>query len=165
MAFNAKKMKKLLTILLLLFALQTFAQGNLQFNQVINIKNGDTYTVPAGKVLKITAVSSGSNNVISMPLLRCDLLGGQNYCAYDLKATIGNIGNLNFNLNYNQSNYPSGVLYSGPSSQCQCPSSYEYTNGNTINIPVPFWLKSGQNISINPGNGLLISAIEFNIVP
>jgi hypothetical protein len=158
-------MKKLLSILLLFFALQVMAQGNLQFNQVINIKNGDTYTVPVDKVLKITAVSSGSNNVISMPLLRCDLLDGQNYCAYDLNATIGYIGNLNFNLNYNQSNYPNGVLYSGPFSQCQCPTRYEYKNGNTINIPVPFWLKTGQNISINPGNGILISAIEFNIVP
>ena len=59
-------MKK--TILLFLFALGVtifHAQGNLQFNQVLNLDAtsvGTSYSVPAGKVWKIESVGLASNN-------------------------------------------------------------------------------------------------------
>ena len=73
-------MKKLFTILFICFALQTFAQGNLQFNQVLTYSEtlnstqlfGSVFTVPANKVWKIKSVSdyplnyignNGTNNV------------------------------------------------------------------------------------------------------
>jgi hypothetical protein len=155
-------MKKILSIFLLFFALQSMAQGNLQFNQVINIKNGDTYTVPAGKVLKIISINQGPNQTFTVPLLRCDYYYGSYNCVYDLNiGVIGKIGNLIFKIN------PSSSVLTGTSvSQCsQCPSTAEYLGGNTISAVMPIWLKSGEIISINPGNGILISAIEFNIVP
>jgi len=53
-------MKKLFTILFICFALQSMAQGNLQFNQVLTYNGtitgsqfSPTFTVPTGKVWKI----------------------------------------------------------------------------------------------------------------
>lgn len=50
-------MKIIITSLLLFFCTSGFAQGNLQFNQVLNIEFTGTsttsYTVPAGKVWKL----------------------------------------------------------------------------------------------------------------
>ncbi len=47
-------------LLLVSYGTKTFAQGNLQFNQVINrsVDNSTYYTVPAGKVFKLEAASS-----------------------------------------------------------------------------------------------------------
>jgi len=164
MAFNCSPMKKLLSIFLLFIALQSMAQGNLQFNQVINIKNGDTYTVPAGKVLKITSVSQSSNSKFELPLLRCEYSSGYPYCIYDLNIIIGTIGNLTFKPAYSTYSYNGTVTTN--IAQCNlCPTTYDFYNGNTIGVATPFWLKSGQIITINSGSGILISAIEFNIVP
>ena len=71
-------MRHLFTFLLVVLGATSFAQGNLQFNQVLNFDysvtlgpNADalvgTLTVPAGKVWKITAASSQdvSNNEYS----------------------------------------------------------------------------------------------------
>jgi hypothetical protein len=60
-------MKKIFTILFVCFALQSFAQGNLQFNQVKTFTgNASGYivldTVPSGKVWKIESVAMVSNN-------------------------------------------------------------------------------------------------------
>ncbi len=61
-------MKKLLFFLLLLLTTATFssAQGNLQFNQVVNFTlvgiTPVNFTVPAGKVWKIEAVGAESTN-------------------------------------------------------------------------------------------------------
>lgn len=61
-------MKKILTIAILLFSMASYAQGNLQFNQVLTYtgnvagsSNGPAsspilYTVPSGKVCKIEAM-------------------------------------------------------------------------------------------------------------
>ena len=57
-------MKHLFTFLLVAVSATSFAQGNLQFNQVINLSgivptstSIATVTVPAGKVWKITSAS------------------------------------------------------------------------------------------------------------
>jgi hypothetical protein len=48
------------------FSKQAFAQGNLQFNQVINYtlvgSTAQSFTVPAGKVWKIEAVAADNTN-------------------------------------------------------------------------------------------------------
>jgi len=72
-------MKKIITIAILLFSMATYAQGNLQFNQVLNIKNGDTYTVPSGKVLKITSIVSGHNLTVKLPYTNCIYQSGSIY--------------------------------------------------------------------------------------
>ena len=62
-------MKHLFTFLLVAISATSFAQGNLQFNQVINVSGVSaasnimsTVTVPAGKVWKITSSSWISPN-------------------------------------------------------------------------------------------------------
>jgi hypothetical protein len=163
MVFNINSMKRILLLALIFISLNAFGQGNLQFNQVLNIKNGDNYTVPAGKVLKITAVSISSKNIIKVPFLRCDLWQGSYFCTYNLdNIIVGNIGSLNYYLYSTSPTVASPGYYSLCS---QCPSSYDYTGGVSIGFQTPFWLKSGENITIAQGSGVLISAIEFNIIP
>jgi len=157
-------MKKLLSIFLLFFALQCMAQGNLQFNQVINIKNGDTYTVPAGKVLKITGIANSAKTNFKIPLKRCDFSQGQAFCYYDpSNVFVGSIGNVEYFAAPNGSSNQS----TGPYSQCSlCPPTYDYFNSYIPYVSsLPFWLNAGQNITIGQGSGYLISAIEFNIIP
>jgi hypothetical protein len=64
-------MKKTLTIGMLLFSIATYAQGNLQFNQVLTFSGtlqwgsstATLYTVPIGKTCKIEAMGlSGYTN-------------------------------------------------------------------------------------------------------
>ena len=58
-------MKKILTIAMLLFSMASYAQGNLQFNQVLTYTGtltpsqfvSATYTVPTGKIWKIKYVN------------------------------------------------------------------------------------------------------------
>jgi hypothetical protein len=45
--------KQIFLILFLVFGNFSFAQGNLQFNQVLLLNNGTSYTVPSGKVWKL----------------------------------------------------------------------------------------------------------------
>ena len=57
-------MKRILTIAILLFSMASYAQGNLQFNQVLTFSGtlqwgnstGVLYTVPSGKTCKIEAM-------------------------------------------------------------------------------------------------------------
>lgn len=76
-------MKKILTIALLLFSIATFAQGNLQFNQVLTFSGtlsstqsqGTIYTVPANKVWKIKYLTekiayTGAQNSLNIGLYR-----------------------------------------------------------------------------------------------
>jgi hypothetical protein len=46
-------MKNLLLFFLTLISSILFSQGNLQFNQVLTLNNGVSYTVPQGKVWKV----------------------------------------------------------------------------------------------------------------
>jgi hypothetical protein len=57
-------MKKLF-LLIAFFYVTSFAksQGNLQFNQVLTITSGQSYTVPTGKVLKIESINITSTSV------------------------------------------------------------------------------------------------------
>ena len=157
-------MKRILLLALIFISLNAFGQGNLQFNQVLNIKNGDNYTVPAGKVLKITSVSSDNKVSFKVPFTYCDQVSYSQYrCVYDINAPIiCKIGNLNFSINSGQ---PQQALGNGYQSVCSsCPSTYDYSYGG-FSVITPIWLKAGENITIAQGSGVFISAIEFNIIP
>jgi hypothetical protein len=52
----------------------------------------------------------------------------------------------------------------GSSCQATNPISLSGTTNNN-NFIFPIWLKAGQNISVISGTGILISIVEFNIVP
>jgi hypothetical protein len=56
------------------------AQGNLQFNQVLNFSYGSSYSTPQGKVLKIESINFNSPVIIS-PLTNC-INGSQTQCIY-----------------------------------------------------------------------------------
>lgn len=68
-----KSIKKVISIAtfcysLVLFTIDTKAQGNLQFNQVITTSRasaGTVYTVPAGKVFKLESASANASSVVS----------------------------------------------------------------------------------------------------
>ena len=52
-------MKKILFLFsICLIGLGVKAQGSLQFNQVVVINNGISYTVPSGKVFKIESLNN-----------------------------------------------------------------------------------------------------------
>ena len=136
-------MKKLILIAMCFISLQLSAQGNLQFNQVINLDytsaisgiskvNLGSVTVPAGKTWKIESGTlyrdSGTSNI------------GEAVAA-----------NLAFN----------NILV--------CDNK---TNNNPNGTNYPIWLSAGtyqvvmsQNVSSNLTYVFSISIIEFNIVP
>jgi hypothetical protein len=58
-------MKQSIIIVFVFLSLRLFAQGNLQFNQVLLLDGNSaypTYTVPAGKVWKLESFTSGTTN-------------------------------------------------------------------------------------------------------
>ena len=147
-------MKKIITITILLFSMASYAQGNLQFNQVLNIKNGDTYMVPTGKVIKVTAINS-SSVIVKLPLISCG-----SYCFYANSSAIASYMTIG-SLVYKASNVSNQFI---PNGQCsQCPTTMDYSPNN-LGFNAPVWLKAGEVVSIVQGTGILISAIEFNIV-
>jgi hypothetical protein len=86
MVFNNLNMKKIFTLAMLLFSMATYAQGNLQFNQVrtftgnISINSFKLFdTIPQGKVWKIEAI--GLNQFCFLNI------NGRNYVNYFLQGT------------------------------------------------------------------------------
>ncbi|MDG0972651.1 MAG: hypothetical protein P8O07_00690 [Crocinitomicaceae bacterium] len=131
-------MKKLLSIAVILISLSISAQGNLQFNQVINSEytfTGSpdnvigTITVPNGKVLKIEGVS----------LLR--VFGSSEYPIYSSYAAV-TIAGINVYYSYSQQNTCLPL----------------WLGEGTHNIVVT---QTGNTTSNKVG----VSAIEFNVVP
>lgn len=134
-------MKRIILITICFVALQLSAQGNLQFNQVINqslvgsvgttLQSVGSITVPAGKVWKIEAVSYTFVSVYRQN-------GTSGYWAY--------IGDY--------------LVYDGYTG-----------NFSNINNTFPLWLKAGtydvtaRASSSYPNGTVAISAIEFNVIP
>ena len=56
-------MKTFLFSLILFTSISLQAQGNLQFNQVLLLNNGTTYTVPLGKVWKLESAVYNTYNI------------------------------------------------------------------------------------------------------
>jgi hypothetical protein len=128
-------MKKILTIAILLFSMASYAQGNLQFNQVKTFTgNASGYivldTVPTGKIWKIESTGfSGKDNSF---------------------LQINNIRYVNFYTNF--------LLYYPPGSGNANTSSQSSTS-----IKETIWLKSGDILGWENGS-YVITLIEYNIV-
>ena len=136
-------MKKILSIAVVLISLSVSAQGNLQFNQVINYSISGawatseytvgTITVPSGKVWKIESSSLNNNNALSG--LPTQALGSDGVSSISIGT------NTVFGA-YNPSNNWLPVWLSA--------GTYDVVGRTTA---------SGQNMTIS------FSAIEFNVVP
>ena len=147
-------MKILLSFTLLFASASLLGQGNLQFNQVINIEPGSSYTVPSGKVLKIESITTSGSSVC-LPLTSTSVsICGAGY------ATVGNYNGVDYmtigNMVYSTGN---------ATNVCGYPSCY----AKTVTVPaigLPFWLPSGKTVNIFANTfPMVISAIEFNIIP
>jgi hypothetical protein len=155
-------MKKLLFITGLILAFtQMKSQGNLQFNQVLNITNGTSYTVPSGKVLKIESINFNNPSLITnyaSCYVNCPGCGSSSgvSCSYQ-------------GVNYlvigdNIFSGGGGGIYVGSGGSCSVcpPTKSETLSAQTFNLPI--WLGAGKNVSVL-ASGIFISAIEFNLVP
>ena len=114
----------------------TFAQGNLQFNQVLKVVDVDQ-TVPSGKVWKVESYHQTQVGIsTSLPTTGCtDLSRPRPYIvdnvSYHHLQPVGN-GN---------SNFASAAIND-----------------------LPLWLRTGQTLRTScPGD--FLSVIEFNVVP
>ena len=164
-------MKNILLILAIAFSSASFAQGNLQFNQVIYSTSG-TLSVPVGKVWKIEAINSTSGS-INVTLDNCVNIGNQGStcqwdgsqgatgaeCYYGLDPIIS-IGSFNLLSDETCRMYRTDLAV-----PCNaCPSSIIIQTTSLSSLSLPIWLPEGESISIN-ATGLSISIIEFNVVP
>jgi hypothetical protein len=150
-------MKKTIIIALVLMSFGVFAQGNLQFNQAINITGLGTYTVPTGKVLKIESINIGE------------------FCAPAVSSTRINCGGMVTVPVYGPVDYLniSGIQFSsGSVAETSCnflasppPCRIVPSSFNVISLPI--WLNAGKTITTSSSAtlNLIISGIEFNIVP
>lgn len=157
-------MKKI-TLLLCLISLSAVAQGNLQFNQIINLKSGDTYQVPSNKVLKIESITIQTNS-LCMPRTSSQ---NNNCGSTDSEGTYAGftymtIGDLDYSVPTKRGR---DLFSSGCSALASTnPSCFPINNIDLGSFNTPIWLRDGKQVSINAVSiSVLISAIEFNIVP
>ena len=129
-------MKYLFSLFFLSFlGLSAFAQGNLQFNQVLKVSD-QVQTVPAGKVWKVVSYWQGVLNVTANIQTTCTsnsrhspfLVDGQYYFLFRNVST-------------------------GNSTSMMSPSN-----------ELPMWLPAGSTLQTQCSKDFL-SVIEFNIIP
>jgi len=167
-------MRKLiyLKVLLILinFPLASYGQGtNLQFNQVLNLKNGESYTVPPGKVVKVESIFTDYTgyttvyNIIgcisSAPTMngyRCfyklsNQSSGVHIGLANSPFTIYRIGDLNAKTQSpNYTGFTNDTLYFDPTSPPNCINGV--VNGNNA-CPQSFNIDMTPNTSaINNAN-------------
>jgi hypothetical protein len=169
---------KLYFLFFLILPTFVFSQGsNLQFNQVLNLKNGDTYTVPTGKVVKVESIYSDYHNLsVVYNYIGCDQVSGTR-CYYKLNNTsysvhpglpnnpfaMYQIGDLIARLSVNGQgfNYVNDTLYTMYSG-IYCGSQNPYNACSpAVNVGLnpergviddrnlPIWLKEGKQIAIS----------------
>jgi len=147
--------------------------GNLQFNQVLNIKNGDNYIVPAGKVVKVESIYTDyrswgvaynyvgcTYSPTSMFGIRCNYLIANNGLVNHIGIpsapfTSYKVGEITAKmaLNGEDIRFVSDTAFIETSIQIctHCPNRLELSvtpYGGITNNDMPIWLKSGQSISI-----------------
>ena len=159
---------KQITIFFIFFISSSTAQGNLQFNQIISIANGANLTVPINKAWRIDAInfsetlsfSIGSMNNTSCATLTSTIPNNRE-CYY-----IGNL--LSIGGVYFQTPY---LSYTTLATTCNssCPATNPYilstSSSSPLSFKFPIWLEAGKSISVIQGVGILISVVEFNIIP
>jgi hypothetical protein len=154
-----------LLIISLFLIPNSFAQGNLQFNRVITIISGQNYTVPEGKVLKIESINM-SNSTVCVPrssqaTMNCQSQSGTWYSVtYGIynAITYMTIANMNFTT-------PS---YNGNTNGCNGIVNTSCWNWNfgALSFNTPIWLEDGKQVNVHSGvSSIIISAIEFNVIP
>jgi hypothetical protein len=147
--------KYIIFFFLLAISYTAKSQGNLQFNQVINLIPGANYTVPTGKVLKIESITTSSESSICLPLSStstgsCGGYSNQSISQYSAVSYLS-IGNISYGV--------SGTSACGTSSCKSVPLV-----SPTLNLPI--WLNESKTISIYTNvSQLLLTAIEFNVLP
>ena len=150
-----KYVKAIIFIMLFVNSRGSWSQGNLQFSQVINLTPGTTYTVPANKVLKIESITSQSLPIYTTTFQSqsCSTINGPCACTWSAQSYL-NIGSLSFSHQFGNTSVPG----------YPCPATY--SGSITLpNIVFPIWLNAGKQISIQNITGVLLTAIEFNVVP
>ncbi len=158
--------RELIVIFFLFFCLYSKAQGDLQFNRVINIVNGDNLTVPTGKVWKLESVNFSSTltyPIGAMNLVLCqNSVNPPNNRLCDYAATYMTIGNVQFRG-------PSvqwGVVLMSCATPCPNTNPVALSSSpSSLSLQLPIWLEAGKSVSVVAGTGILISVVEFNIVP
>jgi hypothetical protein len=142
---------------------QLYSQGNLQFNQVLNLIPGSNYTVPAGKVLKIESVSM-NGNVVTVPMTSTQNIGCSSQFG-NFTLTVGVYAPVTYLMIGNISFFTPNIV--GTCAWLGNPSPS--TTASTITSPVincPLWLEAGKTVTIYSGSfQMIISAVEFNIIP
>jgi hypothetical protein len=152
MVFKKECMKILMLSFFLVLCSLLYSQGNLQFNQVLNLKSGNTYTVPTGKCLKVESILMNGASITS------NLSGGGcAICSY-ASITYMQIGNITYTATPPNQASPGGC----PNGICPATNSASLTLPSII---FPIWLKSGEIVNLNSNGGVLLTAIEFNIIP
>ncbi len=145
-------MKKIITIAMLLFSLASYAQGNLQFNQVKLVSTAQT--VPVGKVWKVESMICSGGNPILVLCNTTSITSTNGFNSYG-------VSNFTFaSMSYLLNNT---VCYVDLNSQ------YIITNhgigerfkNHTVNFPI--WIPAGTSIEAGT-NMSYISIIEYNIV-
>lgn len=130
-------MKYLFLLLFVFLCSVSFAQGNLQFNQVIKVNN-TAQTVPAGKVWKVEAYLQANTSIsefVEFPT--CNFPDRQHPFLINSKPY--------YQINGSPGHGSSGIFMAV---------------GNLF----PLWLKSGETVQTTcPDN--FLSIIEFNILP
>ncbi|MDB4678443.1 hypothetical protein OAE93_01805, partial [bacterium] len=142
------EMKHLFTFLLVAISTTTFAQGNLQFDQVKNIVY--TGTTPASGALTIGTILVPVGKVWKIEAVSYYILNGSNFTYYP------NIGISNYAV--------VGEQY-----------VWGWSNAGATPIQSVFWLEEGpHNVFCQYAGGssgnvapvkVAVSAIEFNVVP
>ncbi len=129
-------MKTIIFSVLFLNAAMLFAQGNLQFNQIV-IVSDQVQTVPTGKVWKVESYQQQQVGVnFSGPTTACT------------------------DLNRPRPYHIDGITYNDLKGTGYGSGSMPYMAQNSF----PIWLKAGQTLKTScPGD--FLSVIEFNIVP
>jgi hypothetical protein len=141
-----------------------FSQGNLQFNQVINLSGSQAYTVPVGKCLKVESIQV-INTTATSSLTNCSCnpsTMGESQCTYagGIICVLAGV-----TLNYGAFTKTGGSC----TWQSMCPGNCPQTASTSVTIPslsFPMWLAEGKSISFGTTiSGVLLTAVEFNIIP
>jgi len=176
--------KSILTLAIFsFFGLMSYAQGNLQFNQVKIVSNVQE-TVPAGKVWKVTSVlgaelrvnecinfSVGSTHELAH--LRCarNINSGSRIHSYYIRYIILDSKKINLQVTgFGDTTFGNSNSFAN-SGNC---TGTQDSGSNMVywscaNIPsdhnvLPIWVPSGTTLQ-SGGTNTFVSVIEFNIIP
>ncbi len=134
------------------------AQNNLQFSQVIRLVNGQSYTVPTGKVLKIESVNFANASIL-MSSSGVQGPGLINNCQSGYRCY--------YSANYlcidNSCFYfrdTNGDYYCN-SGSCVSTATIPLTTLPSMSFPI--WVEAGKSVTIQTGSGVLVSGLEFNV--